>query len=462
MDQTGKIIAKIRDTIQKHGMFTPGDLVVVAVSGGPDSMCLLDALNRLSDNLETGLTVAHFNHCLRPDEDEEETRLVENFCKDLNLPLITEKSTAIGKNNISSEEMARISRYQFLERIMVREKAQKIAVGHNINDQAETVIMRILRGSGTTGISGIPPVRDNRIVRPLIEVSRKEIEKYCTTCNIPYAIDSSNRDKRFLRNRIRMELLPMMLEYQPRLIEHLGNLSDILRQEDHYLDQKAKDFVDRNLREETKGEISISLSSFNGLPSPLKNRTVRYLLKKAGNGLRKITSHHIKAVSVLAESSKPQGILNLPKEIVVRKRYERLIFLMGKQKESIDFEYILERPETIYLESLERTIYITEVNRSMVPEVMDLPNVAYLDADRVRFPLKVRNFRSGDRFTPLGMKGRRKVKDFFIDLKIPSQIRRTVPILINQEEVVWICGYRIDDKYKITPKTERVLKAVIG
>jgi tRNA(Ile)-lysidine synthase len=322
--------------------------------------------------------------------------------------------------------------------------------------------MRILRGSGTAGIAGIPPVRDNKIVRPLIEVSRKEIEQYCTTCNIPYAIDSSNREKRFLRNRIRMELLPMMLEYQPRLIEHLGNLSDILRQEDQYLDQKAKDFADRNLEEETKGEISISLSSFKGLPSPLKNRTVRYLLKRAGNGLRKITRHHINAVSVLAESSKPQGFLNLPNGIVVKKVYERLIFFMGKQKESIEFEYILERPGAIYLESLARTIYITEVNRSMVPEVMDLPNVAYLDGDRVRYPFKVRNFRSGDRFTPLGMKGSRKVKDFFIDLKIPSQTRRTVPILINQEEIVWICGYRIDDKYKITPKTERVFKVTLS
>jgi tRNA(Ile)-lysidine synthase len=461
MDAVKDIIKKIKDTILLYRMVDPGDKVIVAVSGGPDSICLLDALDGLSKELEISLVVAHYNHGLREEEDEAETRLVQDITESMKLPCETGKADHLRRQNSSVEERARDARYAFLEGVRANHVAQKIALGHNHNDQAETVLMRILRGSGPPGLAGIPPVRDNKIIRPLIEVKREEIMEYLKVRRLPYAFDSSNMDTRYLRNRIRLELLPMLQDYQPQIIDRLCRLSNIIREEDLFMESMASDWIDREAEQDAEGNISVPLSSFINLPEPLRNRVARHSLKKIGRSLRQIGYDHIQSVLDLAEARNPQSMIDLPNGLKVRKVYDRLEFISGPDKTCHEYSYVIEGAGTFYLGAIDRTILFEEVDSGRDTFREGLGYTAHLDADKVRYPLIVRNFRPGDRFIPLGMKGHKKVKDLFIDLKIPSEIRALTPIVTTQENLVWICGYRIDDRFKVTPQTERVLKVTM-
>ena len=462
MDPIKETINKIRKTIFRHSMIDPGDLCIVAVSGGLDSVCLLDILHKLKDELEIKLVVAHFDHGLREGEDEAETQFVQRLASSMNLPFETEKASSIIEGGTASvEEKARNARYAFLEGLTDRFHAQKIAVGHNLNDQAETVLMRILRGSGPSGLAGIPPCRENTIIRPLIETKREEIESYLKARDLSYVIDSSNLQTSYLRNRIRLELMPLLLEYQPRLVEHLGQLADILRDENRYLEAQAEDWVIREAELGPEGDISIPIPPFINLPQPLRNRVSRQILKKIGKNLRRIDYGHIESVYELARSKKPHGILDLPNGMTVKRTYPRLAFRVGAEQKPNEFHYLLEGYGTYPLKEIGRSICLEEVGPDVDLNVEDHEWTAYLDAGKLQFPLVLRNFRPGDRFVPLGMTGHKKIKDFFIDNKIPSEMRVLIPILVNQDIPVWICGHRIDDRHKVTSKTKRVMKVTI-
>ena len=462
MNPSSDIVRKVKETIFRYDMLDPGDLCIVGVSGGPDSVCLLDILHELREALEIRLVVAHLDHGLREKEDEAETRFVRDLASSMALAFETEKASLLREGVTSSvEERARNARYAFFEKLKDKLDAQKIAVGHNLNDQAETVLMRLLRGSGPSGLTGIPPNRENTIIRPLIEVKREEIESYLKTRNLSYVIDSSNLETDYLRNRIRLELLPRLLEYQPRLIEHLGQLSRIMGSDNNYLEAHAEDWVAREGEQNAAGDILIPAPSFIELPEPIRNRVTRHLLRKVRKTLRSIDHGHIESVYVLAKSKKPQGILNLPNGLTVKRIYDKLAFMADDADESVAFHYHLDGVGTHYLEEIGRSITLEEIERDADLNLQSQQWTAYLDADKLQYPLILRNFRPGDRFVPLGMAGHKKIKDFFIDLKIPSEMRVLTPILVNQDTPVWVCGHRIDDRFKVTSETRRILKVAI-
>jgi len=462
MDPTKDTINRVRKTISSYNMIEPGDLLITAVSGGPDSVCLLDILHELRDELRIKVIVAHYDHGLRKAEDEEETQFVRRLATTMNLPFETEKAGLLKNGSKTSlEEKARNARYDFLERLRHKVNAQRIAVGHNMNDQAETVIMRFLRGSGPAGLSGIPPCRDNVIIRPLIEIKRKEIESYLRARKLSYVIDSSNLDTGYLRNKIRLELLPSLLEYQPRLVEHLGQLTVILREENDYLETVAEKWVEQEAKSKPVGEIIIPSPSFVKLSQPVRNRVIRNILLKINKNLRRIDQRHIQSIYNLARGNKPQGMINLPKGLIVKRSYEKLSFGCRPEQTPQDFQYSLEGPGTVYLEQIDRSINVTELEGHEDFSVDASNHTAYLDANKAQYPLLVRNFHPGDRFVPLGMKGRKKIKDFFTDLKIPSEMRAIIPILISRDIPVWICGHRIDERFKVATDTIKILKVTI-
>ena len=458
MNAVKKTIEQVRHTISSYNMIGPGELVVVAVSGGPDSVCLLDILCKLKEELGIGIVVAHFDHGLRPDEDEHETRFVESMAISFGLPFET-KSADLGMRTEkgSLEERARNARYQFLWQVRRKVSAKKIAIGHNLNDQAETVLMRLLRGSGPSGLAGIPPNRDDGIVRPLIEVTRSEIESYLAQRPLNYVTDSSNLRTSYLRNRIRLELLPELRKYQPRIVELLGQTAEIMRSDEKWLESNARAWIEEQSETEDN-RIYIPLPAFTRLPDALRNRVIRVALRRTGGNLRRVNLRHIAAVNHIAMGQRPQAQVDLPNDLIVKRVYDRLVFTKMQNTQIEDFCHFLEGPDTYELETLRYTVSLKEMENRALPDMKGSPWTAFFDADRINYPLVIRNFREGDRFIPFGMSGHRKLKDFFIDLKIPSEARARVPIMTYQNNIIWVCGLRIDDRFKVTPDTGKVLK----
>jgi len=459
MDIVKNIIKQVDNTISKCHMIGRGDRVIVAVSGGADSVCLLDVLHSLKGVLGIELVVAHFDHGLRPGEDEYETRFVKALATSFDCDFVTKKAgPALKLGSASLEEKARDARYQSLKKIKGQFSAQKIAMGHNLNDQAETVLMRLLRGSGPSGLSGIPPVRNTHIIRPLIEVTRSEIESYLSKRGLSHITDSSNSETKYLRNEIRLHLLPQLEKYQPKIVEILGRTAAIMREENTWLEAKATKWLKKWAEKGSNDEIVLPLLRFKGLPEPLQNHVIRQALKREGGSLRRISLPNIDAIKRVATGRKPQAEVTLPNMLVVKRVYDRMIFSKSKPETPKRFCYIIDKPGAFDLETLGCTIQIEEVERKAMADLTTSAWTACLDADLITYPLTLRNFRPGDRVVPLGMTGHKKLKSLFIDMKIPSHVRARVPILTQGNKPIWVCGLRIDDRFKVTSKTRRVLK----
>jgi tRNA(Ile)-lysidine synthase len=457
-----QIVRKVRETISRYEMIREGEAVVVAVSGGPDSVCLLDILRELAGELKISLIVSHYDHGLRPAEDESETVFVRELAKNLHLPFVPGKAPrSLRGKRTSIEERARNARYHFLEKVMVKHRAQKIALGHNLNDQAETIIMRLLRGSGPSGLTGIPPCRDRTIIRPLIEMERREIERYLKARKLNYVTDSSNLKIDYLRNRIRLELMPLLEQHQPQLAHLLGQTADILREEDAYLERIGEAWLSREAELQPDNSFQIPISSFLNLPVALRRRATRQIIGKVKQDLRRIRWDHVESILRMAQAEKPQASIHLPGRLNVKRTYDRLIVSSREGRKPRRFTYTLDSPGLYGIKEIGRTISIAEVKNRKGLNFRESPYTAFLDADKVRYPLKVRSFKPGDRFVPFGMTGHKKLKDFFVDLKVPTKMRYSTPILCCGDTIVWVCGLRIDDRFKVTPETKRVLKITL-
>lgn len=465
MPEQISIIEKVEHTIQKYNMLEHGLKVVLALSGGPDSVCLLHLLCELKNKLGLTLIIAHLDHGLRPEEDKIECRFVEKLALSYGLPMEIKKAgQELNRSQAGSlEEKARDFRYRFLEQVKNKYEADRIALGHNLNDQAETLLMRLLRGSGLTGLSSIPPVRNHLFIRPLIEVSRPEVMKYLEAHGYDFMTDSSNLETGYLRNRIRLELLPQLESYQPRIINILAQTASILRRDNDWLDSETKKWVKKNTEIKTRNEYAIPLTKFRQLPDALKTRAIRYVLKEiAGGNLRRINARHLEAINQIAFKERPQSRYSLPKGIVVQKVYDRLVIFKPNKDSVHNFCYTIKEPGHIYLNELGLIICLEEVDSHTIKD-SDLcsdPWIAFFDLKKITYPLIIRNMQSGDKFIPFGMKGHKKIKDFFIDLKIPSEQRIRVPLLTLQNRPIWVCGYRIDDRYKIISDTSKALKII--
>ena len=304
---------KVLSTIHEYRMIERGDKIITAVSGGPDSICLFRTLYHFQKSLDLELIIAHFNHGLRPYEDKKEEEFVLNMAKQFNVDFFCDKADRKLKINAPSlEERAREIRYQFLEKVLDKSQAQKIALGHNMNDQAETVLMNLMRGSGITGLSGIPPVREKLFIRPLIHTSRDEIYAYLRHYDIPFMIDSSNLDKRHFRNKIRLEILPYLTKYQPKIIQHLDGCAFLSRQEDEFMEGKAKKAIKKVSLGSSEDNLEISLEDLARFPMSLQYRMIRQAIKKIKGDIRRITVEHIRRVFSIIDNAKPQIKINLP------------------------------------------------------------------------------------------------------------------------------------------------------
>ena len=457
---------KVNETIKKFGMLSPGDRVVVGVSGGPDSVTLLHILKKLAPQLKISLSIAHLNHRFRGRDSDRDAEYVQELAKRLNLPVIVESRDVpafIKEEGLSPEDGARRARYDFFARVAKQIKADKIALGHNADDQAETVLMRLLRGSGREGLSGIPPVRDLevqsqkiQIIRPLIETTREEIKKYLKENRIKSRLDVSNIEPIYLRNRIRLKLLPLLAKYNPNIKSVLVRTAQLLREEDRYLEGIVNRHLKQMIKRRGEEKITLDIIKLSSLPSPIQRRLLRESLGLIKGNKLDINLAHIDNILDLLKA-RGRASLDLPGNILVTKEYRRLSIGFKKEKKVFSFNYFLKVPGITKIPELGLS-FRAKILKGKPRALNEGPKKkAYFDYERMKAPLSLRNREEGDRFQPLGMRGSKKLKDFFMDEKIPLKERERTPLLLSGKEIIWVVGQRISDKAKVTNKTKKVL-----
>jgi len=468
-----KVLNTVRQTIASHGMFASGDRVLLAVSGGPDSVTLAHVMLTLAAEFGLQLAMAHLNHGLRQADSDRDAEFVAAFARWLQIPLYArKKELAAWQQNrrFSPEDAARRMRYEFLNKAAKRNNCNKIALGHHADDSAELVLMNLLRGSGALGLSGISAVRDGSIVRPLIGLKRTEIMAYVAQKNLSYVVDASNSDPRFLRNRIRHHLIPeLQRSYNPKITETLNRLGNILQAENQWLEQTLQPAFERCVLDRQAGKISLSLSRLVREATAVQRRIIRKAILWAHGNLWRVSFSHINAVLRLAEKGPLGGRLNLPAGIRVKRNREQLtvvddpagdIDAASRQPVAGAYQYTMAPGQSLVIQETGAVITLCEIKPHQLSAFdRHARHLAFFDLDCLQFPLLVRNFRSGDRFSPLGVPGSQKVKKYFNNHSVPIDQRKKCPLVLSRDKIIWVAGHRIDNSVKIRPGTRRILKA---
>ena len=454
------MIRKVTNTINKYNMLSYGDKVIVGVSGGADSISLLHVLYSLKDEYNIKIIVVHVNHSLRGIESDGDEEYVKAICEKLDIKLYTKRIDIekISKDNkISIEVAGRECRYNFLDKILIKENAQKIVIAHNQNDTVETILMRIIRGTGIEGITGIKPVRDN-IIRPLIETSREEIDKFCIENNIIPRTDSSNLKNIYTRNKIRLELIPYIKkEFNPNIINTLSRMGHLIENDNKYIDNEAKIIFSEVVLEKKNEYISIDLDKISKHTYLIFGRVIRTCIKELIGELVDFEQKNIEDSLCFIENSKTGSIYDLPKGLRLKKEYNILYITKNNIKiEEKVYSYDINVPSTIHIIETGGTI----ISKLQKIEDCNLDTSKYtviFDADKINGQLSIRNRAPGDIIYPNGMKGKKKLKDYFIDQKIPREERHLIPLISIDNQIIWIIGRRISNNYKIDNKTKNVL-----
>lgn len=471
------------ETIGRHRMLHAGDAILIGVSGGPDSMALLHGLVKMAGSLGVTLGVAHLNHCLRKTDANRDEMHVRQTAEQLNLRVFIEKKEILSRKTagMSLEETARNIRYDFFDTICRQHGFTKIAVAHQADDNAEQVLLNILRGSGTAGMAGIPPVRGN-IIRPLIQISRAEILEFLAAGNIGYVTDASNSDTRFLRNKIRHQLLPLLAHhYNPQISSTLNRMSGLARADEEWMNTLVASLYEKACLRKNPHEVLLSTTELQALHPAARRRVIRKGIFSVKHNLTRILNAHIAAVLCLLQNNRENRQLDLPDQIriirknqvlIIRKELKNLRHFRGGTSAAAancdPFEYRITRPEI----TAGNPVFIAETNqkacfditpRHRIPDVTAAgAGTAFFDWDMLEFPLIIRNIRAGDRFTPLGMTGSQKLKKFFINQKIPRDQRHRIPLLVSRGRIVWVGGIRTSDEAKIMPQTRTVLSVTLS
>jgi tRNA(Ile)-lysidine synthase len=461
------MIIKIRDAIEENHLLDPGEKVVVAVSGGPDSAALLKVLEMLSYEYRLTLIVAHLNHGLREAAPFEE-RFVRKMAQDMGLVFESKSLDIASLRKVSGkciEDVSRDVRYDFLNDVAKKHGARKIALGHHMNDQTETVLMNFLRGSGPPGLKGMLKARDSRYIRPLLVVTRDEIISFLASHGLAFVTDASNADQRYLRNRIRHGLVPeLKARYNPNLDESIKSMAEIMRVENEYMEMATDKVLLAWGVTPGDSEFRVRISDFLEYHEAIQRRIMKHLLEELSPSGKGIGFAHIKAALGLIRSDRPGAYVNLPCNIEVRREYDTLLISKKEvcekeilNKKSIDLYYEVAPPASIKMAELGKTM-IFKFAKGPIDVKTNARDAVFMDYDRISPPLVIRTVRPGDRIQPLGMRGMKKIKSILIDEKIPRRHRREILLLLDQDAVLWVAGLRLSERVKITEKTRQILE----
>lgn len=442
------MLKKLEQTILEEGLIGGGDTIVVAVSGGPDSIALLHGLYQLHIRYQWKLIAAHLNHGFRGRDADEDAMYVQNMAQELNIPFYYKKISVpewMKEKGLGPQEAARILRYDFLKEIARKHSQSLIATAHQAEDQLETILMRIIRGSGLEGLAGIPMKRmDDGIplVRPMLRISRREIENYCAQHHLNPRLDKSNLSGKYTRNRIRLDILPLLKRENPEILQSIYQLTSLVYHENEFLESLANAHLKEIIVKQERNKIIIKQKEYLNFHLALQRRMIKLILSYLTGKSNEIQFKHIEDCRKIISSTSPSASINLPGTLRVHREYDRVVFSLGNSKEThTPFLYPLPIPGRVYIPEIDRT-FITTVIKGDFDSHDLTPHQILLDPQRIKGQLFIRNRRPGDRIRIIGMSGSKKIKDLFIDEKIPKLQREKIPLLTDEEQVLWIPGLR--------------------
>jgi tRNA(Ile)-lysidine synthase len=443
---------RLRAYVQGKKLFEAGAKLLVACSGGADSVALLYLLARLRSLMQITLLAVHIDHGLRGADSEADAEYVKDLCQRLNIPVIVRKLKLEGSRDL--ENRARRKRLEIFDQLLRLYRFDFVVTAHHRNDQAETLLMNLFRGTGITGLAGIKPA-SGRILHPLLCFNKAELVGLLKAENLSWREDSSNADDRFRRNWIRNRLLPLLEEkVNPALTDKLAAQAEVFLEADQWLRQNSAKLLKKLTLEQDAQRIVLSLPGLAKLPRIQQYYVLRLALGAVCGSEHDFFRHSFDEVMRLAGSQGSKET-RLASGATIRRQYDRLLLAAGEQKTEIPEPYIVDadRSRAVYgrLRFSFRTLKVLPQER-----LEDGYNV-YLDAERICHPFTIRSRREGDRFIPLGMDRFRKLKEFFIDLKVPRAERDLVPLFDDGEKVFWVAGYRLDDRVRITESTTSIL-----
>jgi tRNA(Ile)-lysidine synthase len=455
------LLETVHNTIMRHRMLQPGDLVVVAVSGGPDSVALCHLLHRLRHRHKVELLVAHVHHGLRGTEADQDALFVRNFSSTLELPAVEQRLDVHSwqqEHGGSLQMAARALRYQYLHQVMAEKGANKLALGHNADDQAEEVLLRILRGAGQRGLSGMAPCNRTGVIRPLLECHRQEIVVYLRDHDLAFRQDSSNLKPWCQRNLLRLEVLPQLQQaFNSNLNATLLRTSKILREEENFWESHLASWLREHSLNHGDDGIRFLIKPFLETHPAMQKRLLRRVVQEVKGDLRGFGFHHTEILLQLCRSPAASRRIDLPGEVRAEKSYEWMTVTLRPDTVE-DFHFRISEHGFHPFPLLNHTMVVELLDSDMNVEFSHDPNEAIMDPDKVTFPLTLRSSKPGDRFRPLGLGGSKKLKDFFIDAKVPKSRRRQTPILCTEDHIIWVVGHRLDDRVKLTSHTSRLLR----
>lgn len=449
-------IREVERTIREFSLLDKEDGIVVGVSGGPDSLTLLEVLYRLKDSYKWEIVVVHVNHGLRGREAEEDALYVERFCRERGIRSVTREFdvkgyvTAYGGN---LQEAARQLRYRVFLDVAGEVGATKVALGHHADDRVETVLMRFLRGTGVKGLAGIPVKREWEgvtIVRPLWRSRRRDIEAFCREANLSPRRDSSNFSTDYVRNRVRLHLIPLLKQYNPQLITGILQLSEQLAAEEDVWDAWTEDALSRVVVKRSEGEWVLSVPALQSLSLALQRRVIQLILNYLSSG----TWVHTENVRHLMQHELPSARCSLLGDWEAVRDYDRIRFRKKTSRQPGERYCVrLNVPGLTYIPTPGRTYFEAIVTEEPVDRSRWETPWAVFDAEKVDGALYARSRRPGDRIHIKGMQGKKRVKALFIDEKVSRDARDVWPCVADERDILWIPGLRRSAKALVTPDT---------
>ncbi len=431
--------------MQSKLFFHAGQRVGVAVSGGPDSVLLLHFMKELAREVGLTLAAVHFNHHLRGTESDGDEALVRDLAPSLQMEYLRSEAD-VGRvareRHGNLEAVARDLRYRYFFSLVDQSRLDLVATAHTANDQAETVLMRLLRGTGTRGLGGIYPLLEGKVARPFLGLTRDEVMQEVTVRGLPYRMDSSNLNLRLQRNKVRNELLPLLTkEYNPGIIPLLNQFADRARDDEACLERLARDRA-HPWRVHIGREERIPIRALLDFPPALARRVLRQMLQSVRGSLQGLTHTHIESLRRFAGKAQSGKVQTLPGGTVARKEFSWLVVGPPAREPAVGgFYYPVTFPGEIAVRELGCSFHFKILNRDDLGKGYNVSKLVGLDPEKLQGDIVLRNWRAGDSFCPIGSRGVRKLKEFFRERKIPEGRRKGWPVMLCAEQIVWVRGF---------------------